>query len=421
MNMSDILSVQEALERMMKRFLPVPTATLPIERARGMILADQVISTTYLPPFNNSGMDGFAVIASDIETASAENPVQLIIVMDVPAGVEPLGVLHTGEAARIMTGACLPMGADTVIPIEDTNFSQVKTNFSLPARVSIQKSAAPGAYIRPKGQDLLPGQLIFKIGHKLRPQDLGMLASLGLASIRVYRQPRVALLSSGDELVSPTEPLSPGKIHDSNSYTLAALCEQAGAEVVRLGVVRDDPDLIRERLEIAIDRSVDLIITSAGVSVGAFDYIRQVIEESGNLNFWRVNMRPGKPLAFGSFRGIPLIGLPGNPVSAYVGFQVFVIPVLSRLSGQPDHHRPTVKAVLDQAVESDGRESYLRGVLIEKCGKITATLASHQGSGNLYSLVKANGLIIVPAGITSLAQGSEIDAWLLEEDWSGHE
>lgn len=149
--------------------------------------------------------------------------------------------------------------------------------------------------------------------------------------------------------------------------------------------------------------------------------MRQVIEQSGNLNFWRVNMRPGKPLAFGSFRCIPLIGLPGNPVSAYVGFQVFVIPVIRRLSGSPDRQRPTIKAVMDQAVESDGRESYLRGVIQEKCGKITATLASHQGSGNLFSLVKANGLIIIPAGITLLPQGAEADVWVLGEDWSDHE
>jgi molybdopterin molybdotransferase len=242
-----------------------------------------------------------------------------------------------------------------------------------------------------------------------------MLASLGIAMIRVVRRPRVALLSSGDELLSPTEVLTPGKIHDSNSFTLAALCEQAGADVVRLGVVKDDPQQIRERLEIAIDRSVDLIITSAGVSVGAYDFMRQVIEEHGNLNFWRVNLRPGKPLAFGSFRGIPLIGLPGNPVSAYVGFQIFVDPVLRKLAGFTQIERSTAKVVLEMDIDSDGRESYLRATLTKKCGKITATLAGHQGSGNLFSVVKANGLLIIPSGTTFLPEGSEVDAWLLEE------
>jgi molybdopterin molybdotransferase len=259
-----------------------------------------------------------------------------------------------------------------------------------------------------------------KAGRQLKPQDLGMLASLGYACVQVYRRPRLALLSSGDELASPSEPLAPGKIRDTNSYTLGALAEQNGAEVIRLGIVKDDPQQIRERLEIAIDRSADLIVTSAGVSVGAFDYVRDVIEQNGNLVFWRVNMRPGKPLAFGSFRGIPLIGLPGNPVSAFVGFYVFVIPVLRRLSGQPDIQRPRIKVVLDQPVESDGRESYLRAILHEKCGKITATLAGHQGSGNLYSIIKANALLIIPEGAKSLPVGTEVDAWLLDENWFSH-
>ena len=342
--------------------------------------------------------------------------------MDIPAGIEPAGLLHPGEAARIMTGACVPQGADTVIPIEDTNLFQVKTNFPLPASVSNLETGCSRRLYPSKRSGPAAGAADFKERASAQAPGPG---HAGISRLSIYSQYTAGrgspYLSSGDELISPTEPLTPGKIHDSNSFTLAALCEQSGAEVVRLGVVSDDPDLIRERLEIAIDRSVDLIITSAGVSVGAFDYMRQVIEQSGNLNFWRVNMRPGKPLAFGSFRGIPLIGLPGNPVSAYVGFQVFVIPVIRRLSGSPDRQRPTIKAVMDQAVESDGRESYLRAVIQEKCGKITATLASHQGSGNLFSLVKANGLIIIPAGITLLPQGAEADVWVLGEDWSDHE
>jgi molybdopterin molybdotransferase len=419
--MSDLLSVQQALERMLKRFLPVSTVTVPLDRSLGRVLTDDVRSEIELPPFTNSGMDGFAVKAGDTLGASPDHPIRLTVIMDIPAGANPQLTLADGQAARIMTGAVLPEGADAVVPIEDTNLNRNQTSAPLPEEVWIQKPAAPGAYLRLRGQDLKSGELVLRAGQRLRPQDLGMLAALGYPVVPVFRRPRIAVLSSGDELVSSSETLASGKIRDSNSFILAALCEQSGAEAIRLGVVKDDPQLIYERLELAIDHAADLIITSAGVSVGAFDYVRQVIEQNGNLNFWRVNIRPGKPLAFGSFRGMPLIGLPGNPVSAYVGFQVFVAPVIRRLSGQPDRRRPTLKVVLDQEIESDGRESYLRAIIFEKCGKITATLASHQGSGNLYSVVKANALILVPAGVVSLPQGAEVEAWLLEEEWYGDE
>lgn len=418
--MSDLLSVQQALERMLKRFLPVSTVTVPLDRALGRVLASDIRSEIELPPFTNSSMDGFAVKAGDTSGASSDHPIRLRVTMDIPAGIDPPSAVLAGQAARIMTGAVVPEGADAVVPIEDTNLNRNQTA-SLPEEVWIQKTATPGAYLRPRGQDLKVDELVLRAGQKLRPQDLGMLAALGYAVVPVYRRPRIAILSSGDELVSSSAVLAPGKIRDSNSFTLAALCEQNGAEAIRLGVVKDDPRFIYERLELAIDHAADLIITSAGVSVGAFDYVRQVIEQNGSLNFWRVNIRPGKPLAFGSFRGMPLIGLPGNPVSAYVGFQVFVIPVIRRLSGLPDHRRPALKAILDQEIESDGRESYLRAIIFEKCGKITATLASHQGSGNLYSVVKANALILIPAGVTSLSQGAEVEAWLLEDEWFSNE
>jgi len=415
--MPDILSVQEALDRMLKRFSPLPITTVPLERCLRLILASDITAQTDLPPFTNSGMDGFAVRFEDTATADSDHPVRLAVVMDIPAGSVASAGLQNGQAARIMTGAAVPEGANAIVPIEDTNLYPPHASPNLPEAVLVKKAAQAGAYLRRRGQDIHLGDLILRAGHRLRPQDLGMLASLGFAMVPVFRRPRVALLSSGDELLSPTEALVPGKIRDSNSFTLAALCEQYGAEVVRLGVVGDAPQLIRERLDLAIDHSADLIVTSAGVSVGEFDYMRQVIEQHGNLNFWRVNMRPGKPLAFGSFRGIPLVGLPGNPVSAYVGFQVFVYPVLRRLAGLPEGARPFLKVVLAESIESDGRESYLRAILLENCGKITATLAGHQGSGNLYSVVRANSLIKIPSNITSLPVGAEVEAWLLEEEW----
>jgi molybdopterin molybdotransferase len=236
---------------------------------------------------------------------------------------------------------------------------------------------------------------------------------LGVAEVPIYGRPRVALLSSGDELIPVDEPLRPGKIRDSNTYTLAALIDEAGAEVVRLGIAADRRESVEGLLANAAAQKVDLILSSAGVSVGAFDFIKDVVEAQGELNFWRVNMRPGKPLAFGRYKNIPFIGLPGNPVSAFVGFEVFVRPALERLSGLEAASRPRVRVRLAEDVSSDGRESYLRVNVREESGILSAYLAGHQGSGNLLSIVQANALLIIPAGVKSLAAGMEADAWLL--------
>jgi molybdopterin molybdotransferase len=236
---------------------------------------------------------------------------------------------------------------------------------------------------------------------------------LGYADIEVYKKPRVALLSSGDELLEVNAPLESGKIRDSNSYMLAALIESAGAEVVRLGVAKDTRESVTGLLEKAAAEKVDLILSSAGVSVGAYDFVKEVIEANGALDFWRVNMRPGKPLAFGEYRQIPFIGLPGNPVSAFVGFEVFVRPTLGRLGGLSDGSRHMVKVRSGEEILSDGRESYLRAVLHEENGVTVARLTGHQGSGNLLSLVQADALLIIPAGVKCVPAGEEVGAWLL--------
>jgi molybdopterin molybdotransferase len=236
---------------------------------------------------------------------------------------------------------------------------------------------------------------------------------LGVADVPVFCRPRVALLSSGDELIPVDEPLRPGKIRDSNTYTLAALIAEAGAEVVRLGIAADRRESVEAILENAAAQKVDLILSSAGVSVGAFDFIKDVVEAQGELTFWRVNMRPGKPLAFGKFKDIPFIGLPGNPVSAFVGFEVFVRPALERLSGREAQNRPRVRVRLAEQLSSDGRESYLRAHVRDEDGILSARLAGHQGSGNMLSIVQANALLIIPSGVKSLAAGTEVDAWLL--------
>jgi molybdopterin molybdotransferase len=238
---------------------------------------------------------------------------------------------------------------------------------------------------------------------------------LGFANVLVYCRPRVALFSSGDELLPVHAPLEDGKIRDSNSYMLAALTEDAGAEVIKLGVAKDNHDSVKALLEKAVESNVDLILSSAGVSVGAFDFVKEVIESNGKMDFWRVNMRPGKPLAFGDYRNIPFIGLPGNPVSAFVGFEVFVRATIQQLSGSSSTGRPIVRVRCEEQIDSDGRESYLRAQ-VRPDGEddaLVARLTGHQGSGNLYSLVQANALLIIPAGVKCVPAGQEVNAWLI--------
>jgi molybdopterin molybdotransferase len=248
----------------------------------------------------------------------------------------------------------------------------------------------------------------------LRAQDLGLLAMLGISKVSVYRHPRISTLSTGDELLPIEEPLTPGKIHDSNAYTLSALISRDGGIPDYLGIVPDQERAVRDSLVTAVENNTDLIFSSAGVSVGAFDFVRSVIQSDGELEFWRVNMRPGKPIAFGNFRGIPFIGLPGNPVSAFVGYEIFGRPSILRLSGVEDTKRSKVLAKIGEDIRSDGRESYLRAVVQSQNGELIARLTGHQGSGNLLSLVQANALLIIPSGVKSLPAGTEVGAWLLD-------
>ena len=408
-----LLSVDQARERILSQFQPVTTETLPLAGCSNRVLAQDIAASDDLPPFNNSSMDGFAVRAVDVLEAAYGSPRSLSVIADIPAGSSPTISLAPGEAARIMTGAQVPEGADAVIPVEDTNFDNRVAGTPAPAEVQIFKSAKPGANVRSRGMDLRVGDVVLNKGRILKPQDLGLLAMLGFAKVLVYRKPRIALFSSGDELLPVDAPLEAGKIRDSNAFTLAALIEEAGAEVIRLGVAKDDPDSVRALLEKAADLQVDLIVSSAGVSVGAFDFVKQVIESNGKLDFWRVNMRPGKPLAFGEYKQILFIGLPGNPVSSFVGFEVFVRPTLQRLRGSLNGGRPTVRVRCEEQIDSDGRESYLRAEVQEKEGNFIARLAGHQGSGNLNSLVQANALLIIPAGVKCVPAGQEVNAWLI--------
>ncbi len=413
--MTGLLSVREANQLLLSHFSPVKTTRVPLDKALGRVLSADISAPLDLPPFSNSSMDGFAVRVADITTASAQHPITLEVVADIPAGAHPEIYLRPGQAARIMTGAFVPEGAEAVVPVEDTDALQDAETGPLRNTVAILRPVQAGDYIRPRGQDLQKGQAILAAGHRLRPQDVGMLATAGVTQVPVYATPRLALFSTGDELVSPDESLSPGKIRDANTYSLAALTVKYGGEPLSLGVAKDEINAIKRLLDSAVDNQVDLIISSAGVSVGAYDLVRDVVKEQGRIEFWRVNMRPGKPISFGYYRDIPFIGLPGNPVSTFVCFEVFVHPILARLAGVPGVQRRSVTAILEEDIESDGRESYLRGILQFGEKKNTARLTGHQGSGNLFSLVQANALLVIPSGVKSLPAGSEVESWILDE------
>lgn len=408
-----MLSVQQARERILFQFNPVGTENIPLAACVNRVLGVNIIAAEDLPLFDNSSMDGFAIQAADTSNAAPASRVTLRVVADIPAGSTPTISLAIGQAARIMTGAQMPDGADAVIPVEDTDFNDRSPGTPAPATISIEKVIKNGDNVRRRGMDVRAGDVVLKKGNILKPQDVGLLAMLGFAEVNVHKKPLVALLSSGDELLEAGAPLESGKIRDSNSYMLASLLESTGAEVLRLGIAKDTRESVQGLIEQAVLLNADLILSSAGVSVGAFDYVKEVVESNGRLNFWRVNMRPGKPLAFGEYRDIPFIGLPGNPVSAFVGFEVFVRDAIIRLRGLSDGDRPKIRVRSEEEILSDGRESYLRAIIREENGQHVAKLTGHQGSGNLLSLVQANALLIIPAGVKCVPAGQEVDAWLL--------
>lgn len=412
--------VSEALTILLEQFIPLGEENIPTADALHRILAIDIHSAIDLPGFANSSMDGFAVIAEDVMNASLEHPISLHVTADIPAGKPTDILLQRGESARIMTGAMVPAGADAVVPIEDTNLYGSLVEKYLPEFVLVNRPVDRGDYIRPQGQDVRQGDLILQKGRSLQPQDLGLLSMIGVKDVIVHRKPRVAILSSGDELVSPGIALKPGEIYESNSLMLGSLIAENGATPVYLGISSDDEAILQHNLDRAVMENVDVIISSAGVSVGAFDYVRSVVQRKGEINFWKVNMRPGKPLAFGNYAGIPFFGLPGNPVSAYTGFMVFVQPVLQKMAGLRVRNRKTIQAISLQDIQSDGRESYLRAV-VEKTGtgEYEIILTGHQGSGNLLSLVQANALLIIPSGVKSVRSGEVVQAWLIDNEIDG--
>ena len=409
-----MISVEEAQERILSRVFPLGVETVDLAHGSGRVFAQKLFSPVALPQFDNSSMDGFAVRCEDVSDANPDNPIELTVIGDIPAGRVFAGSVESLQAARIMTGAPVPPGADAIVPVEQTNFNDRSPGASSPSKVKVYHSAQQSQYIRMKGQDLQEGELALEPGRLLRPQEVGFLASMGIARFSVYRRPRVALFSTGDELIPVDSPQSAGKIFESNSYMLASLIEKYQGEVIFLGIIPDQEEAVRECLLQAVRSNVDLILSSAGVSVGALDFVRSVMEKDGKLEFWRVNMRPGKPIAYGEFQGIPFVGLPGNPVSAFVGAELFVRPMLMKMGGCSAWTRLSLLVKVLEAIESDGRESYLRAFVRSENGVWVASLVGHQGSGNIRSLVQANALLLVPSGVKSLPIGSEARAYFID-------
>lgn len=400
-----MISVSQAKEQILKALPRLKTETIKIENSLDRILAEPVTADRDFPLFDNSAMDGIALQAADTEGASPEHPVNLSLIETIPAGYAADKALNAGQAAQIMTGAPVPPGADAVLPVESTDL-----DFSKPldrTEVSIFRQINPGDYIRRQGEYYRHGEVLLDKGWVIRTQDIALFATVGQAEIPVYRKPKVGLLTTGDELVAPDEPLEPGKIRDSNSYMLRALLENAGAVAITSGVVADKEEEVVQALDQLVEQGIDLLLTSGGVSMGAFDVVRKVLETYGQVELWKVNMRPGKPLTFGRYRQIPFIGLAGNPVSAFVGFQVFVLPALRHMAGIAAPLK-TIEARLTSVLRSDGRESYIPASLKNEQDAWFVEPVQNQSSGNLYALIPTNSLIILPVGVEFLNKGEPV-------------
>jgi molybdopterin molybdotransferase len=406
------VTVPEASAQILADIRVLPIERVPLLDALGRVLATAVVAPLTLPPWDNSAMDGYAVRSADIEEASAERPVVLRVLEMVAAGARPTIPVGPGEATQIMTGAPVPEGADAVVRIEDTDGGD--------ARVSIRTGRDARRNVRPRGEDIHAGQVVIPARTPIGAAQIGVLASIGAAAVNVYRRPRVAIAGSGDELVDLDrfhDVLAGTKIVSSNSYALNALVRSAGGEPVNLGVAADTPRAIRELLERAA--GCDLIITTGGISVGAFDYTREVLADLGaEMRFWKVRMRPGAPVGFGVLHGTPWIGLPGNPVSTMVTFELFVRPALRLMLGHQQLFRRPVSVVMEDAVTINAQLThFLRGVVrTREDGVLTARLTGPQGSGILTSMSLANALLVVPGERPRVEAGETLHALVLTDD-----
>ena len=412
-----MLSVEEALERILKVFHVLEPEDKPILAALGQVLAGEVVSRFDIPPLDNSAMDGFAVQASSTTGASEDKPTVLRVVGSVAAGELPKHEVAPGTAVRIMTGAPIPIGADAVVPFEDTDEAAHRGSGEKLSRIGIKVEVDSGANLRPAGQDVRSGERVLEKGTVLGTAEIALLASLGYSSVKVIRRPVVAILATGDELLEPGADHRPGKIYDSNSLGVAAGVLRYGGIPKSLGIAGDNLDSMETKLQEGLES--DLLITSAGVSKGDYDMVKDVLAQHGKVDFWSVRMRPAKPLAFGVLdapdgRHVPHLGLPGNPVSALVAFEQFGRAAIYRMLGKTNYKKPTIMAVLDEPIyNTDGRRVYARAIVTKRNGTYHARLTGHQSSNLLTSMARANGLAICPEDLPKKEAGEIVEVQML--------
>ena len=411
-----MIDVDEARERILRAFAPLPMIRVPLDGALGMTLAVDVIAGMSVPTFANAAMDGFALRSADTLQATPHNPVRLRVVGEAAAGTVPDVEVGPGEAVRIMTGAPVPAGADAVVRFEETDETHpAPLEQGRPGGlIGIRKSARPGENVRPIGEDFHAGETLLAAGARLRPVELGLLATLNRTNVTVHRRPRVAILATGDEVVDPGQELAPGQIRNSNSVTVAALVRRCGGDPILLGIARDSAEHLQAKLAEA--RGADLILTTGGVSVGDYDLVKRVLQQEGRIELWQVRIKPGKPLAFGWLGTTPLLGLPGNPVAAVVAFEQFSRPAIGRMLGQRDLTIPTMPARLHGSIDNrGGRRHYVRVTVEWAESGYVATPAGAQGAGVLSTLTRANGLMVVPEDVPRVEDGWVLPVQMV--DW----
>lgn len=425
------VSVEEAFEAILANFSPLEPTSVGLADATGLVLAEDVFSDINLPPFDNSAMDGYAVRARDVAQATPDQPARLHVKGYIPAGAAPGpgDVVEPGTAIRIMTGAPVPPGADAVVRFEDTDEGRVLDDphrqpaskaspLAVGGSVLVYRGVLEGDNVRPAGQDAREGEKVLSAGTPIRPSEVGVLAAVGKARVLVHRRPRVAILATGDELVDVAERPGPGQIRNSNNYAVAAQVASWGAAAINLGVARDNVEDLSAKIKHALELEPDMLVTSAGVSVGDYDIVKDVLMSHGTISMWQVRMRPGKPLAFGHLgpRRVPFFGLPGNPVSSMVNMELFGRPAIMKMLGRPRIRRTLITArALEPLEGAPGREHYIRGIVTREGDEYVARSTGSQGSNMLTSMSRANALLIVGETTRHVNPGDPIRALML--DW----